>query len=89
MDEVKLHGFTDVDWAGSPTERKSTSGGAFSIISTAFSWYSEKQISVELSSTEVEYIAASQATYAAIWMRKIMVSLFNSHLDPIVIHCDN
>ena len=27
MDEVKLHGFTDADWAGSPTDRKSTSGG--------------------------------------------------------------
>jgi hypothetical protein len=26
-DEVKLHGFTNVDWAGSPMDRKSTSGG--------------------------------------------------------------
>ena len=24
-DEVRLSGFTDVDWAGSPTDRKSTS----------------------------------------------------------------
>ena len=24
-DEVKLHGFTDADWAGIPTEKKSTS----------------------------------------------------------------
>ena len=30
-DEVKLHGFTDADWAGSPTDRKSTSEGIFSI----------------------------------------------------------
>jgi hypothetical protein len=28
MDEVKLHGFVDVDWVGSPTDRKSTSGGS-------------------------------------------------------------
>ena len=33
-DEVKLHGFTDADWAGSPTDIKSTSGGVFSIEST-------------------------------------------------------
>ena len=26
-DGVKLHGFTDADWAGSPSEKKSTSGG--------------------------------------------------------------
>eukprot|EP00253_Pinus_taeda_P035754 PITA_35754 len=37
-DEVKLCGFTDADWAGSPTDRKSTSGGVFSIGSTAVSW---------------------------------------------------
>ena len=42
-----------------------------------------------LSSAEAEYMAASQATCEAIWMRKILVSLFGSHLDPTVIHCDN
>jgi hypothetical protein len=41
-DEVNLHGFMEADWVGSPTDRKSTSGGIFSIISTAVSWYSRK-----------------------------------------------
>jgi hypothetical protein len=41
-DEVKLHGFTDAYWAGSPTDRKSTSGGTFSIRSTTVSWYNKK-----------------------------------------------
>ena len=27
--EVKLHGFTDADWAGSPTDKKSTLRGIF------------------------------------------------------------
>jgi hypothetical protein len=40
--EVNLHGFTDAYWVGSPMDRKSTSGGIFSIRSTAISWYSEK-----------------------------------------------
>eukprot|EP00253_Pinus_taeda_P015612 PITA_15612 len=53
-DEVKLCGFTDADWAGSPTDKKSTSGGIFSIGSTIVSWYSRKQRSVALSSTEAE-----------------------------------
>jgi hypothetical protein len=42
MDEVKLHGFMDVDWVGIPTDRKSTSGGIFSIGSTIVSWYNRK-----------------------------------------------
>ena len=88
-DEVKLHGFMDVDWAGSPKNRNSTSGGIFSIVSTVVSWYNRKQISMALSSTEAEYMATSQAACEAIWMRMILVGLFGSHLDPIVIHCDN
>jgi hypothetical protein len=88
-DEVKLHGFKDADWAGSPMDRKSTSGGIFSIGSTIVSWYNRKQRSVALSSMEAEYMVASQAACKAIWMRKILVGLFGSHLDPTVIHCDN
>ena len=42
-----------------------------------------------LSSAEAEYMAASQATCEVIWMRKILVGLFGSHLDPTVLHCDN
>jgi hypothetical protein len=62
MDEVNLHGFTDADWTGNPKDRKSTSGGIFSIGYTVVSWYSKKKISVALSSMEVEYMAVSQAT---------------------------
>eukprot|EP00253_Pinus_taeda_P019921 PITA_19921 len=88
-DEVKLCGFTDADWAGSPTDRKSTSGGIFSIRLTTVSWYSRKQRSVALNSLEAEYMATSLAACEAIWMRKIMVGLFRSHLEPTVIYCDN
>ena len=87
--EVKLCGFTDTDWAGSPMDRKSTSGGVFNIGSIAVSWYSRKQRSVALSLAEAEYMAASLAACEAIWMRKIPVGFFGSHLDPIVIYCDN
>jgi hypothetical protein len=89
MDEVNFHGFTDAYWAGSPMDRKRTSGGIFSIESIVVSRYSRKQRSVALSSTEVEYMEASQATCEAIWMRNILVGFFGSHLDPTVIHCNN
>eukprot|EP00253_Pinus_taeda_P035205 PITA_35205 len=88
-DEVKLCGFTDADWAGSPTDRKSTSGGIFNIRSITVSWYSKKQRSVALSLAEAEYMATSLAACQAIWMRKILVGLFRSHLEPTVIYCDN
>jgi hypothetical protein len=37
MNEVKLHGFMDTDWVGSPMDRKSISGGIFSIRSIVVS----------------------------------------------------
>ena len=86
---MKLCGFTDADWAGSPTDRKSTSRWIFSIGLTVVSRYSRKQRSVALSSVEAEYMAASLVACEAIWMRKILVGLFGSHLEPNVLYCDN
>eukprot|EP00253_Pinus_taeda_P003086 PITA_03086 len=86
---VKLKGFTDVDWVGSPSDWKSTYGGIFNLGSAAVSWHNKKQRSVALSSVEVEYMATSHAACEAIWMRKILVGLFGQMMDPIVIYCDN
>ena len=61
IEGVKLQGFTDADWAESPSDRKSTSGGIFNLGSVEVSWYNRKQRSVSLSSAEVEYKATSQA----------------------------
>ena len=63
---VKLQGFTDADWAGSPLDRKSTLGGIFNLGSAAVSWYNSKQRSIALNSTEAEYMASSQATCEAL-----------------------
>eukprot|EP00253_Pinus_taeda_P002325 PITA_02325 len=86
---VKQHGFTDVDWAGSPSNLKSTLGGIFNLGSAAISRYNRKQRSVALGSAEVEYMAASQATCEGIWMQKILVGLFDQRMDPTMIYCDN
>eukprot|EP00253_Pinus_taeda_P021821 PITA_21821 len=56
---VKLQGFIDADWAGSPSDWKSTFGRIFNLGSTAVSWYNKKQRSVALSSAEAEYVDTS------------------------------
>ena len=38
--EYILYGYTDVDWAGSISDRKSTSGGCYSLGSAMISWFS-------------------------------------------------
>ncbi|KAK1647387.1 hypothetical protein QYE76_065192 [Lolium multiflorum] len=52
---------------------------------------SSKQCTVAKSSTESEYIAASEASSEAVWMKRFIVELgvVPSALDPFVIYCDN
>jgi hypothetical protein len=52
-------------------------------------WYGRKQTFVALSSVEVEYMAASLASWEAIWLHKLITRLFGQELKPTVIHCDN
>lgn len=54
--------YTDADWAGDKTDRKSISGGVGMFYGGPFSWAAKKQKSVATSSAESEYI--SQAMYA-------------------------
>jgi hypothetical protein len=63
---VQLAGYTDADWAGNATNRRSTSGYAFSIGSAAIAWSRKKQPTVALSSTEAEYRGAAVATCEAV-----------------------
>eukprot|EP00253_Pinus_taeda_P009290 PITA_09290 len=58
---VKLQGFTNADWARSPSDRKSISSGIFNLGSAIVSWYNKKQRSVALSTTEDKYMVASQS----------------------------
>ncbi|KHN11071.1 Copia protein, partial [Glycine soja] len=55
-----LIGYSDSDFAGSKTDRKSTSGTCQFIGSALVSWHSKKQNSVALSTAEAEYISAVQ-----------------------------
>jgi hypothetical protein len=85
----RLVGYTDSDWAGCVSDRKSTSGCCFGLGSAVVSWFSRKQKSMALSSIEDEYMAASQASCEALWLRKMLIGLFGVQLRPIVIFCDN
>jgi hypothetical protein len=87
--DFTLSGYTDADWAGSVSDRKSTSGCCFSLGSAMISWQSRKQSSIALSTTEAEYIAACSASCEAIWLRKLLTDLFDLEVRATLILCDN
>ena len=86
---VQLARFTDVDWAGCVEDQKSTSSCCFSIGSGVVSWFSRKQQSVALSSAEAEYMEAILDACEGMWMRKLLLGLFECGLEAMVVHCDN
>lgn len=67
-----LVGYTDADWAGDTATRRSTYGFLFNIGSGAISWSSKRQPTVSLSTCEAEYVAQTQATKEAIWLRSLL-----------------
>jgi hypothetical protein len=84
-----LSGYTDADWVGSIADRKGTFGCCFSLGSAMISWQSRKQSSIALSTTKAEYIAACSASCKAIWLRKLLTSLFDIEMEETTILCDN
>lgn len=86
---IKLISFTDSDWAGCATDRKSTTGCLFILGSGVISWASKKQKSIVLSSTEAEYIAATSTACHATWWRRILCDLKEKQDGPTLMICDN
>ena len=72
---LKLHSYFDADWAGDPTDRRSTTGYCFLLGTSFISWCSKKQIVVSRSSTEVEYRALVDTTTELLWLRWILVDM--------------
>ena len=74
-DEVDFCGYYDADWAGDHSDRKSTSGYAFLLMSAPISWGSKKQSSVSLSTSEAEYIALSLAIQEGKWIHRLLCEI--------------
>jgi hypothetical protein len=72
-----------------PMDQKSTSGYCFSLGYAMIFWSSRKQGSISQSKAEVEYIATSDASKQAVWLKKLVSGLFGENLEMTVVHCDN
>ena len=86
--ELKLEMYADSDWGGSE-DRKSITGYLALINGAPVSWQSKRQPTVALSSTEAEYMAATQATKEAIWLRQLLSELGHPQNGATVIFEDN
>lgn len=84
-------GYTDSDFQTDKDSRKSTSGSVFTLGGGAIVWRSIKQSCIADSTMEAEYVAASEASKEAVWLRKFLMSLevIPGMDKPITLYCDN
>ncbi|GFS40568.1 hypothetical protein Acr_00g0069360 [Actinidia rufa] len=86
---LQLYAYSDTDWAGDPTDRRSTTGFCFFLGDSLISWRSKKQTLVARSSTEAEYRALADTTQELLWLRWLLQDMGVSHSGATVLHCDN
>ena len=86
---LELRAYSDADWAGDPTDRRSTTGYCFFLGDSLISWRSKKQTVVARSSTEAEYRALADVTQELLWLRWLLEDMGVNHSTATTIHCDN
>lgn len=85
---TNLVAYTDLDMAGDVDGRRSISGYLMTYAGGSVSWQSRLQKCVDLSTTEAEFIAATEASKELLWVKKFMVEL-NFVQDKYVLYYDN
>ncbi|XP_058769363.1 secreted RxLR effector protein 161-like [Vicia villosa] len=83
-----LVGYSDADYAGCKTDRKSTNGMCHILGNALVSWSCKKQASVALSTAEAEYIAAGSGCAQILWLKQQLLD-YGLNLGCIPLRCDN
>ncbi|KAK8609984.1 hypothetical protein V6N13_093394 [Hibiscus sabdariffa] len=90
-EELRIKGYTDASFKTDKDDSRSQSGFVFCLNGGVVSWKSLKQDTVVDSTTEAQYIAASEAAKEAVWIKKFITELgvIPSISDVVDLYCDN
>nr|GEZ71482.1 copia protein [Tanacetum cinerariifolium] len=86
--DMSLTTYSDAYHTGCQDTRRSTLGSAQFLGDKLISWYSKKQRSTKISSTEAEYIALSGCCAQILWMRSQLTD-YGFSFNKIHLYCDN
>ncbi|XP_026458922.1 uncharacterized protein LOC113359522 [Papaver somniferum] len=87
--DLCLHAYSDSDWAGDITYRRSTTGYCVFLGNSLISWRSNKQSIVSRSSAEAEYRALAHTTSEIVWLRWLLEDMGVHLSEPTPLCCDN
>jgi len=89
VNDLTLTGYSDSDWGGDKSDRKSQTGVLVYLGNTLVSWISRKQVTVARSSTEAEYRALATAVEEMEAIKSLLGELGVTINDPMKLFCDN
>ena len=87
--DLTIEAYTDADWVGSITDRRSTSGWCTFVGGNLVTWRSKKQSVVPRSSVETEYRAIVLGICELLWLKRLLGELKITRKGPIKLYCDN
>ncbi|CAL9018610.1 unnamed protein product [Prunus brigantina] len=87
--DLEVVGYTYADWAGSITDRRSTSGYFTFVGGNLVTWRSKKQNVVSRSSAAAEYRGMAHGVCELLWIKRLLTELGFKPEKPMELHCDN
>ncbi len=81
--------FSDKDYGGDPDSRRSVYGFVLYVDGVPISWRSKAQRSVALSSSDEEWVAASETVKEVMFVLQLLQSIKIKVKHPIIVHVDN
>ncbi|GKD63807.1 ribonuclease H-like domain-containing protein [Tanacetum coccineum] len=84
-----LVAYSDVDWAGCPTNRRSTSGYYVFLGNNLLSWSSKRQPTLSRSSAKAEYHGVTNAVTETCWLHNLLGELHTLLSSSTLVYCDN
>jgi Reverse transcriptase (RNA-dependent DNA polymerase) len=86
---LNVYAYSDADWAGCPTDRRSTTGYFTFMGGNLVTWKSKKQNVVSLSSAKSEFRGMVKAICELLWLKKFLTELGFEPRTEMKLFCDN
>nr|GEY93275.1 ribonuclease H-like domain-containing protein [Tanacetum cinerariifolium] len=84
-----LIAYSDADWAGCPSTRRSTSGYCVFLGDNPLTWSSNRQDTLSCSSAEAEYRGFANAVAETSWIHNLLCELHTLLFTSTLVYCDN
>lgn len=87
--KMNMTAYTDADWSGCPSTRRSTSGFCVYLGDNLISWSAKRQPTISRSSAEAEYKGVANAVAESCYLRNLLLEMGTPPTQATLVYCDN